>query len=923
MPPCTPKHSWFKSGLHFCGSCLITVLCWGLWLVLGTLFTVLLYVALAKELPVPGFVLRQAEARLAESGLGLKFGRARFDPTGKVLLEDVQLRTRQFDDPLLTCRLLYVRHSFWSMLSGRMEPDEIRIEGAALRLPAMLSPSGTGEAIVSDLAARLRHGDHVWHVDQFAGRMGRLKITVQGEVTVAPRAPDTAFLSLDILTTRYLRAARQVAPLLFRLDAFDDPSLAVRLASDSRQITTADFLFTADAARQPWAQPLQLGPLAAGAQLRLGGDGLRPLEVHLAARFASWRDETAATRVRALFKAEVNPSDFSARARELLVAAGTVEAAGEQALGPVVRADLAAWPALRAAIATQIEGEFLAAEVETRLREQTARISAVGRVSPVLVNRVLARHTPRAAPYFGFGDPISFDAEVVLDPGWKFARLGGRVAAGRIDSRGVGITAARGRIDIAGTSFLASEARVTMGENHARGSYWMDFKTTDYRMLLAGRLRPTEISGWFRGDWWPAFWNRYFAFPSTPPSAEVDLQGRWKNPLLTSNFVHARAGRATVWGGDFERMEATVFVRPSFTHGLAVEGVRAGGAERLAGSFKRFGVPGGRETARFEFDGTTNADPAVIGRMLEGRADEVLATLRFTRPPTMHAWGAIDAGTPDYSFVGEASAPLHYYGFPLDAGRVTGRVRGTDVQLDDIQFSTAGGTGAGKATLSGPPAARRLGFDLFLNKANLARTVRAVQEYDAHRTGIPAPATEAKFVQQAANSLLDVALSAQGDPADLASFKGTGNAALTGAELGEIHLFGLLSQVLSGLSLSFSSLKLDAARTSFDLQNGELLFPDLKVTGPSAVIDGRGKYIFATNALDFSARFKPYEEPGSLLAAAVSLVINPLTSILELKLTGQLADPKWSVMVGTGSDPSRPTVPAPPAAPANGPPRAK
>ena len=306
----------------------------------------------------------------------------------------------------------------------------------------------------------------------------------------------------------------------------------------------------------------------------------------------------------------------------------------------------------------------------------------------------------------------------------------------------------------------------------------------------------------------------------------------------------------------------------------------------------------------------------MLGRMLEGRADEVLASLQFTRPPEVHAWGAIEQGIPNYRFVGDVEAPLHYYGFPLDSAKVEGRVEGTTVQLDAIQYTAAGGRGAGKASLSGPPTARRLGFDLFLNKANLSRTVRAVQEYDAYRTGTKSTATGGKFVQQAANSSLDIALSAQGDPGDITSFKGTGNASLTGAELGEIHLFGLLSQVLSGLSLSFSSLKLDAARASFNLQNGALLFPELKVTGSSALIDGRGRYVFATNTLDFAARFRPYEDPGSLLAAAVSLVLNPLTSILELKLTGHLADPKWSVVVSSGSDPSKPTTPATPPPPA-------
>ncbi|MEJ1972277.1 MAG: hypothetical protein WDM96_07385 [Lacunisphaera sp.] len=54
----------------------------------------------------------------------------------------MQLRTRQFEDPLLTCRLLYIRHDFWSLLAGRPAPSEIQIEGASLYLPAMLSRHG-------------------------------------------------------------------------------------------------------------------------------------------------------------------------------------------------------------------------------------------------------------------------------------------------------------------------------------------------------------------------------------------------------------------------------------------------------------------------------------------------------------------------------------------------------------------------------------------------------------------------------------------------------------------------------------------------------------------------------------------------------------------------------------------------------------
>src|SRR3954467_11254099 len=106
------------TALRFCASCVVTVACWALWIVLGVTLAALFYVAVAHELPVPGFVLRRAETELAHAGLTLKFGRARFDPTGKVLLEDVQFRTNQFAEPLLTCRVLYLRRDFWSVLAG-------------------------------------------------------------------------------------------------------------------------------------------------------------------------------------------------------------------------------------------------------------------------------------------------------------------------------------------------------------------------------------------------------------------------------------------------------------------------------------------------------------------------------------------------------------------------------------------------------------------------------------------------------------------------------------------------------------------------------------------------------------------------------------------------------------------------------------
>ncbi len=186
----------------------------------------------------------------------------------------------------------------------------------------------------------------------------------------------------------------------------------------------------------------------------------------------------------------------------------------------------------------------------------------------------------------------------------------------------------------------------------------------------------------------------------------------------------------------------------------------------------------------------------------------------------------MDGSQTAYQFTGDARAPLHYYGFPFDNAHVDGAVRGTDVELDDIEFEAAGGHGKVRASLRGDPDERHFGFDIFVNGAKLSRVIHAFEEFDAVRHGRPYVASpDNKFVLKAGNSQLDFAFSAQGTPGQISSFQGAGNASLTGAELGEVRLFGLLSQVLSGLSLSFSSLKLDAVRASFSVLDGARISP--------------------------------------------------------------------------------------------------
>jgi AsmA-like C-terminal region len=864
----------------------------------------LIYILTVRELPLPDFLLRKIEARLAEADFTIKFGHARLDPTGKILLQDVQLRSKQFDEPLLTSRVVYVRRNFWSILAGRPIPDEIRLEGAIIQLPALLSPSGTAEPLIRDLAAVLRHDANVWHIDQLNGRLGRLKVMVQGDI-ITQHTAGPKVVSPQEITAKFLQMGRRFILNVNQLEAFENPTLNIHLETESGGVAnTAACLFTADSVRHPWEQPVESGSMTVATKFRFDGRREQTLLLNATAREINHSQQFRLKTINAVISARFNTEPLSINLSAARIAIGSLEIDGERVAGPMIRADLRKWPEIKLSTAFQIEGEPITAEISADIKERAAHLAIEGTGSPSIINRMLYKHTPRAAPYFIFADPVFIVAEAVLSSGWHFERLSSRVVAGRLNSHDVRITSARGRIDIEGMDFIAHDAQVEMEDNVARGSYWMNFATTDYRMLLKGRLFPPKITGWFTGDWWNDFWNEHFKFPKTLPEGDVDVQGRWRDSSRTEYFGRAKVDSAGIWGGKFDKVQAVVFLRPLFTHVIEFNGVRSGGAQKLEGSLKRFADDDTRETRRIEFDLDGNIDQETYHGMLEGKADEVLSTLQFSVPPHVRAHGTMDKyGTemiPNYTFTGRAASGLRYYGVPVDTIQVTGGIKGNDVRLDDIQFTALNGKGAGKASLTGQAKARRLGFDLYLNSADLPQTIRAVQEFQAKRHGQNTnPATTVNFIKRASGGRLDIALSGQGVPDNLSTFVGTGNAALTGANLGEIQLFGLLSQALSGLSLNFSSLKLDSAHTSFRMENGRLHFPDLKITGPSAAIEARGDFIFETTALDFTAKFKPFEESKNLLTAAIGIVINPITSILELRLTGPLNQPNWSIDVGS------------------------
>lgn len=887
--------------------------CWALWIVLGVLLAAQIWIVVAHELPVPKFVLRILETRLAEANLDATFAGAQFDPTGKFLVEAVRVRSRQFEDPLLTGRSLYVRKSVWSYLSGQRTPDEIRLEGGTLQLPAPLSPSGTAEPVLRDISATLRFDRNALHVDQLNFRAGNLSVTARGHILLPPRGPEPA--NPARLVAQVLQSGRRLARDLQKLEVLDRPHLDVVLEGLPGVGNIAEIRLTAETLRLDGNWPVTARGLVARTTLRLDGPDVRPLRVAFTSDSVVVREQLQLERLRGLVATEITPAEpRPPRAATVSLTAQNLAAFGEEIAAPVLRLTWQQEHPVRASLGFRAHSTAFTLSTELDVSNESGRVTFDGRVPPSLVDDVLPRRSPKLAPYFVFGDPVDVHADVAIGEGWRFETLQSRVRVERLNSRGVPVTHAHGRINVDREgNFLASDAVARIGENFGRGSYFMNFRSWDYRFLLTGALQPKSISGWFRSDWWPKFWDANFDFPSAP-GADVDVLGNWRNVTKVAYYGSTDAVSPKVLGADFERAHAIVFVRPQFAHAFDLRVERAGGTQRARGWFKRFADPLTREQRRLEFDLAGKLEPETLRHLGREVADTLLEPWVFSHAPELHLTGAVDfadgKGSPDLSFSGSAEKGVSYEGFPLDSIEAEGVARGAEVKLDRIVIGVAGGRGTAKAELNTSTGDRKLGFDFYIENADMVRAIRAMHEYEVARGGLdPAASPNKEFLKRASGGKLTFAVSASGNPDDLKTFVGSGNVQLAGAELGEVHLFGLLSQVLSSLSLNFSSLKLDTMRASYQLSHGVAHFPDLRVTGPTALIEAHGDYRFVDRSLDFAAKFRPYEDNKNPFTFVVGMIANPLASILDLRLTGPIQKPNWSVSILGGSKPAEPRPP--------------
>jgi hypothetical protein len=902
-----PAPRWLKFSWQSCCACTrgaCRLARWSLWLLLIILAGVQIAILATRELHVPQFVLREIETRLAASGLQVEFGDATFDPTGRLLLRDAELRLQTVEDPIMRARAIYLEVDPLALWFDELAVRHMRVDGVDLVLPAVFSPSGQAEPVLDDLSASFHPNERQTKlmVDHATARLGPVRLAVRGILNLPDLNDGQESLrcpQLEDIIKYYPEFCRQTRQILARLPAMEEPMITIDLSSES-QDTQAKLRLQAASLALPRPSgyaidDLSFKDLRISTRFDLSADAsLTPLEFAMGQVSGpdglTVHDMQGTLHLRqAKLSAPLRPARVEMQATALRFRQLNLTALAAQA-------QLMTLPVVQAQATASWADEPWRIDADLDLLTQAGRVELAGELGAAVL--------PWVAEITGIDVPalLAWDISPYLEvnanlgPGARPLRAEAAWQTGPVVARRVPLDATAAQLHWSGHDLRVPDLLLRCGTSLAQGSYTMDTESLVFRFLLNGQLDPPAIQGWFR-DWWPRFW-RQFEFRADPPAANVEVSGRWKVPLETRVFVSADARDASIREIAMERMRTRLFVRPGWADVLHFVADRRQGT--IEGRFARqWKLPDSRRWTRIEIDAAGRTDLSPAPKLMPQGGAALIAPFAFTEPLELELRGTAtreDIGQPiqnDFTVRGRGEGPWTYAGFPLENVSFTAR-RLTDlVQVEQLSAQLAGGKLSGRFELSGPAENRQLAFDLNLQDAALGRAIHDVASWTAQRRG-EEPSAATDFEKQAADARLLVSLTAEGPAQDALALQGTGSAAVTGANLGNINLLGILSSLLERTVLNFSTLQLDHAYADFQLAGPRLIFPELKITGPRGAVDANGTYSMENGILDFTTRVRPFEGGEGLLDA----VFSPLSAVFEVKLAGELADPEWTFVFG-------------------------
>lgn len=428
-----------------------------------------------------------------------------------------------------------------------------------------------------------------------------------------------------------------------------------------------------------------------------------------------------------------------------------------------------------------------------------------------------------------------------------------------------------------------------------RGSFYQNFNTLDFRILVKGYTFPHLINPWLNSlNFWAPLWED-IRFPAEVPYADFDISGRWGDMLKRDIFGQIESKEISYKGIEAQKARAVLRSIPKFLEIYNIEAYQNDKA--INGNMNWVFYPYQSDTltsSSYNFESTLALSELL--KFMPENLSEVLSHLKLNHEPWVSFQSKLYKPIAEkienlqpqtiVTFKGKSSQPLHFYDYPLDNIKLEGNWKPGLLTLNGLKFGIAGGKADAVANIEfHDDKDDILQFSGILNDADGNQLIRILEK-------TPKPnKSETPF-------RISLKASGKTNPSQVVdNLVCNGDFTISGPKLQEFHLLGALSKVLSKTPIAFSSVKFNKSSGNYTIKDKILDFSLFRMEGNTHRLDANGKYSLETDALDFRAKLFLL---GGLKIPVVQQIINavnPIAHVLEFSISGTLKEPKWRFLI--------------------------
>lgn len=864
-----------------------------LFLLIFTLMVLLAGLGLSvyyDEIPVPDRLLQVVTRQLKKAGLDMEFGRITLDFQGNLLIQDATVSFLRSHEPVLKMELLYLDIHYPSLVLGKWPLEQLKLANATLFSPAIVSLSGTTDRLLDHVNLELGKRWSKWTLHYLTARLQNLDIAANGDVSILaaelikPRKKEQQ----PDLYLRYLDLAATLSDHSKHLQGFKLPKVEIQLSSTSKSTQAAELEFQAQSfahADLPVIRKLrQHSSWQVFPELKLTS----PLRLNIASIEADHLDTRASDVALAISRQRPLDSLDTLFPVDVHATSGAIEVRGSTINQVVFNGKILSLDHAEGHLIAGIYGGSIQSSLKGNWKNKTVSGSLSGSLNlEPLIARPEFDHLWKLR-WSKQHKPLYMDVEFSYPGTLEEATADFRAETREIDIIKTPFQWARARGTLQGTEADVTQLEAGGDGNDLLCTFRQDLRKPYYRFTMVGRFRPHDIDIWWR-DWWKNTFD-YLDIKGELPWMDFSIRNAFAYKKQLTLFGYAEGENLNLKDMHFDKASVKMFIRPNYIDAWDLKLERPEG--QATGQFQRQLEQSQLKNVIVNITSNLDLEPSM--ELFGESGIRIIEPYTWKGNPTIALLGEFNFENNDpwqnLLFEIDTDQPMTLYNFPFDSLSVEGHYDHGDVLLQEVAFDFAGGKGQGEASYLKQEDQSFLLFDFDIEEAELAETLKriaTVKAVDQQETGKKVVTKSNSEPLEGKLKLHVSGISPAGYGLDRVMAKG--NIEITEGNLAQIPLFG----PLSGL-IPFTKLRLNTAKSFFAWDDGKMSFPDLRMTGNTARLDGVGDFYPSNSSLDFQVRlFLLREADIPLVSSIIMPLFDPFSQMATVNLKGTLFKPEW------------------------------